>query len=278
MDLVDYLLNGAGLLLWLSWRSVRFVKPAPAMRISSVLHQVESRRTHRWLLLAWLVCLLFGRSLLYWRIGSRVNWVPVLDIGSLSLQFNSVSPVRMLVFSFASFGVILSVLYIWLMLLDVVNRRAPESDIWQKLVRLHLGFLRRFPAALKLVAPAIGLGIIWVLVNPLLVDAGMAARPGSSAHLIQQAVVVGAGAFLAWKYLIVTVLFLGVLNTYLYLGSHSFWTFVSITNRHMLGPVKRLPLRIGKIDLSGALALAAVWLVFTGGERFLSALFMRVPL
>jgi len=278
MNLVDFLLNGAGLLLWLSWRSVRLVRPAPAVTISSVLRHAESRSSHRWLLVVWLLLLLAGRTLLYWRIGSRVNWVPVLDLGVVRLPFNSVSPVRMLVFSLSSFGVMLAVCYIWLMLLDVINRRVPDSDIWQKLVRLHLGWLRRLPAVLKLAGPAVALAVIWGLINPWLVEAGMAARPASSLHLLQQAAVVGMGAFFSWKYLVMLVLVLGVLNTYLYLGGHSFWTFVGVTNRNVLGPLRRGPLRMGRIDLSGVIGLALAWLLFTGGERLLSALFIRLPL
>lgn len=278
MNLADYLLNVAAVLLWLSWRSARFIKPAPVATISSVLKHVGTSRPRRWLLLVWLLVLLLGRGVLYWRIGSRVNWVPLLNIGCLSLQFNSVSPTRMLIFSFASFGVMLFVFYVWLLLLDVVNRRVPDTDIWQKMVRLHLGWLHNLPALLKLTLPAFVLAATWVFANPYLVEAGMAVRPTSAAHMIQQAAVVGLGAFLAWKYLIVVILFLGIVNTYLYLGSHSFWSFVSVTSRNILGPLRRAPLRTGRVDFSGAAALALVWLVWTAAERYLSVLFRRLPL
>lgn len=278
MDVADYCLNLAALLLWLSWRSARFVRPAPAISIQSVLKPIVTSKPRRWVSMVWLLGLLVGRGVLYWRVGSNVHWVPTLNIGCVSLQFNSVSPPRMLVFSFASFGVVLFVFYVWLLLLDFINRRVPDSDNWQRIVRLHLGWLRHLPGPFKLFAPVVVLASLWVVVNPWLVNAGMAVRPSSAMHMVQQAAVVGLGAILAWKYLIVLVLFLGVLNTYLYLGTHSFWRFVSMTNSNVLSPFRVLPLRFGRVDISGLVAMVLAWLIWTTAERYLSILFRRLPL
>ncbi len=278
MNLVDVLFNGAGLLLWLSWRTVRFVRPAPAMTIYSVLREAKSGRSRRRLALVWLILLLGGRSMLYWRVGSRVDWVPTIGIGALSLPFNSISPGRMLAFSLASFGLVLAVFHMWLLLIDVINRHLPDSDLWQKLVRLQLGWMARLPPVFKVFGPAFIASGLWVAVNPWLVSAGMTARPLSAAHLWQQAFVVGAGACLAYKYLIVLILFLGVMHSYLYLGNYTFWTFVGATSRNLLSPLHRLPLRLGRVDLSPVLGIAVVWLFFTGCEQMLGYLFTRLPL
>ena len=278
MSTIDLLLNLAGVLLWLGWRAVGLVGPAPAATISSVLKRAESRRPRRWLFLVWLVALLALRGLVYLRIGSSVNWVPGLNILVVRPEFNSVSPERMLVFSFASFGFTLGVLYMWLGLVSVLHRRAPETEVWPKLVRLHLGVLERLPPALKLTAPIVLVAALWVAVNPLMANAGMVPQPVSATQLWEQAVLVGLGTMLAWKYLLALILFLGVLNSYLYLGTSSFWAFVGSTSRNLLQPLQRLPLRAGRVDCAPLVGLAACWLGFTALERLLHLLLARLPL
>ena len=278
MNFIDLLLNLAGVLLWLGWRAVGMVRSAPAATISSVLKRAEIRRPRRWLFLVWLVALLALRGLLYWRIGSSVNWVPGLDLGVVRPEFNSVSPQRMLVFSFASFGLTLAVFYMWLSFIAVLNRSGLEADVWQKLVRLHLGILQRLPSVLKLATPMVLAAALWMVASPLMVRAGMAPKPVSAAQLWEQAAVVGLGTTLAWKYLMVLILFLGILNTYLYLGNSSFWTFVGTTSRNLLQPLQRLPLRAGRVDCAPVVGLALCWLGFTAVEKFLNFLFARLPL
>lgn len=279
MNAVDVLLNLAGLLLWLGWRTVRFPTAAPAATsISRVLKQAQPPRSHRWLFLAALLGLLALRVLLYWRVGSQVDWVPGLDLGAITLPFNSVSPGRMAGYSLLSFGQTLGFFYLCLLLLSVVNRGLPESDEWQRLVRAHLGWCERLPAALKLAGPALIVGLAWYWANPLLTQLGMAAVPLSNAHRWQQGLLVALGTVLAWKFLIVSALFLSVVNNYLYLGNWSFWTFVTVTARNLTGPLQRLPLRVGRIDFTPVLGLALVWLFYTYGEVGLNYAFVRLPL
>ena len=76
MGLIDFILNLAGLLLWLNWRSVRFDplgKRTPATLIGT-LRRAEPRRLRRWHLLAALGGLLLLRALFYWQIGSAAHW------------------------------------------------------------------------------------------------------------------------------------------------------------------------------------------------------------
>ena len=166
----------------------------------------------------------------------------------------------------------------WLLLISVVNRSVPDTDVWQKLVRLHLGWLQRLPSVFKLGGPPVVTMAVWVLLDPVLVTSSMAARPVSLAHLWQEAALVGLGTLLAWKYLVVLVLFFGVLNMYLYLGNFSFWTFVGATSRNLLKPLQRLPLQVGRIDCSPVLGLALAWLAFTASEWLLNLLFAPRPL
>ena len=75
MALIDFILNLAGLLLWLNWRSVRFDplgRRTPATLIGT-LRRAEPRRLRRWHLLAALGGLLLLRAVIYWQIGSAAK-------------------------------------------------------------------------------------------------------------------------------------------------------------------------------------------------------------
>ncbi|HOC00353.1 MAG TPA: hypothetical protein PKM43_16610 [Verrucomicrobiota bacterium] len=279
MNRVDFLLNLAGLLLWLEWRAVRLGAPlAAAGSISAVLKHAKPRAARRWLYLAALVALLGIRCVFYWRVGSRLDWVPSLDLGTITLPFNSVSLGRMALYSVLSFGVVLAVFHLWLLLLSMVNRRVPDTDPWQRLVRQYLGWLEPWPVAVKLAAPIFLVGALWWFAHAELVRQGMTAAPGSAAHLAQQSILVGLGTILAWKYLVIGLLFLGLLNTYLYLGSWSVWAFVQTTSRNLLRPLHLIPLRLGRIDLLPAVGLGLAWLAFAYAEAGISHLFGRLPL
>jgi hypothetical protein len=222
--------------------------------------------------------LLSGRVLLYWLVGPEVHWIPSLRFGVIALPFNSVSFWRMVLFSLGSFGFTLGVFYLWLLLLSAVNRRAVEPDPFQKFVRLQLGWLEKLPAALKLVGPWALLACLWCAASPGLTRLNLVEPPKSAAHLCEQGLVLGAAALLMWKYLIVGLLALHLANSYLYLGIHPFWSFVSNTARRLLWPVAWLPLRLGRFDF---VPLAAIVLVLVGAawlERCLANLYTRLPL
>jgi hypothetical protein len=278
MNRVDFLLNLAGLLLWIEWRAIRFVPLVMAGSISGVLKQAETKRARRWLYLGALLVLLAVRCGFYWRVGAQLDWVPSLDLGTINLPFNSVSLGRMALYSALSYGVVLAVFHLGLLLLSLVNRSVPDTDPWQRMVRQNLGWIDAWPAALKLALPVLVVGSCWWLASPALVRHGMTAAPGSVAHLAQQSALVGLGAFLAWKYLIAGVLFLGVLNTYLFLGTWSVWAYVQTTSHNLLRPLHWLPLRLGRIDFGPVLGLALAWMAFTYAEIGLSRLFGRLPL
>ena len=75
MGIIDFILNLAGLLLWLNWRSLRFDplgKRTPATLIGT-LRRAEPRRLRRWHLPAALGGLLLLRAVFYWQIGSGVG-------------------------------------------------------------------------------------------------------------------------------------------------------------------------------------------------------------
>ena len=280
MNFVDLFLNLAGLLLWLSWRSAGFRPPTMPGGVSyaTVLKPVTVRRLRRWHLLAGLVSLLVVRAWLYWKVGAQVHWVPSLDLGAVTLPFNSILFTRMALFSICSFGVIWAGFYLWLMLLSIVNRALPESDLCQRWVRLHLGWVDSWPWPIKLLVPWIAIACFWYMANPGLVQLGMVATPRSTSHLWEQGLLVGAGSWLAWKYLVGGVLFLHVVNSYLYLGNWLIWAYITTTARQLMRPLAWMPLRLGQIDFVPVVAIALVFLIAELGQRGLTTLFGHLPL
>ena len=79
MSYVDFILNLAGLLLWIKWRSLPFDpfnKRTPATLVGT-LRRAAPSHFRRWHLLAGIGLLLVLRALVYWWIGSafRQVWV-----------------------------------------------------------------------------------------------------------------------------------------------------------------------------------------------------------
>ena len=278
MDLVDLLLNYAALLLWVAWRATGFDRgPGGRAPFSALLPSGSATPGRRHGYLVALAVVVVGRSWIYWRLGSEVNWVAGLDLGILSLSFNSAAWSRMLLYSVLEFVALWFAFHLWLLLLSIVNRALPDTDLWQRSVRRHLGWIEAWPAVLKLVAPWIIVAAVWVVANPLLADLGLAVRPKVTLHLWQQGVLVGIGTCVVWKHLIGLVLLLHVLNSYLYLGNRPFWSFINATARHLLRPIRWMPLRAGRVDLTPVVAIAAGYLGFGLLEMGLHRWFERIP-
>ena len=280
MNLIDQILNLAALLLWLSWRSSGFLLRAGSsvLSLASTLKRAEPRGTPPVFYLISLVCLLGTRSAVYWHLGKGIGWTPALDLSAFSLPFRSDVYLLMLLFSFLSFGLLLATFYSWLLLISVVNRKVADAEPLQKLVRLHLGWLERFPAPLKLLLPMISAVLFWCVLSPGLVRIGIIPGSVSRAHLLQQAAVLGLASVLIWKLFLLVLLPLHVLNTYVYLGPASFLSFASLTARNLLAGLGRLPLRVGRIDLAPLVGLALVLLAARSGAYWLPKLYQKLPL
>jgi uncharacterized protein YggT (Ycf19 family) len=80
---------------------------------------------------------------------------------------------------------------------------------------------------------------------------------------MEQGVILGLNAYLSLKYLLVAFLFVYMINSYVYLGANAVWDFVNTTSRNILYPLRRLPLKLGRIDLTPLLGIIlAVLLLF----------------
>lgn len=264
MPVIDLILNLAGLLLWLNWRSAHFdplLKRVPVTLVGT-LRPAETRVGRRWVLLAGLAALVTVRAALYWEIGSAVNWSPKLNLGLVVLAFRgdsypaAISLRGTLLFSLLSLVRFLMIFYFWLIVLALINRRSSESEPLQKLIRLHLGPVGNWPWAAQLLIPLLASAGLWLALNPVLVSMGVLDRAHSAAHLAGQAAWVSAGLVLSLKYLFCSLLLTHIVLTYVYLGSSPLWDFVSNTARNLSAPFSAL--RFAKIDFA---PLAAALLV-----------------
>jgi uncharacterized protein YggT (Ycf19 family) len=275
MALIDFILNLAGLLLWLNWRSVRFDplgRRTPATLIGT-LRRAEPRRLRRWHLLAALGGLLLLRAGIYWQIGSAANWSGKLDLGITALSFSSnlsgpmLSFLRMLVFSIFSFGLMLGVFYLWLLLLSILA--GPEPLPFHRLVRMPLGGMEFF-------LPLMVTATFWWLASWLLAWLQVILEPASPAHRIEEALVIGLGSYLAWKYLIGTLLVLHLLNSYIYFGKHPFWGYVNAEAQTLLSPLRVVPLRAGRVDFAPVVGIVLVFLAAELAGRGLVLLYGKL--
>lgn len=281
MGVVDFILNLAGLLLWLNWRSVRFDplgKRTPATLIGT-LRRAEPRRLHRWHLLAILGALLVLRAVGYWQIGSATNWAGRLNLGVMLLSFpsnlsgTSISLLRMLVFSTLSFVVTLVAFYLCLLLFSIL--RGPEP--FHRLVRMQLGPVDRWPLGIKIIIPFVVTAAFWWLASWPLTWLAVIPSPVSAMHRVEESLVIGLGSYLTWELAAVALLVLHLLNSYIYFGGHPFWKYVTAEAQTLLRPLRILPLRLGKADFAPVLGIALVILIAEFAERGLTALYLKLP-
>jgi uncharacterized protein YggT (Ycf19 family) len=262
MGLINFILNLAGLLLWLSWRGSRpdpLLKPSAAS-LAGTLRRTSPTAMTRWKYFGGLVALLLGRSVIYWEIGPAVDWTPRLQLVAIAPPFRSEVPARMVLFSLFSFAATLVVFYLSLLLLSAINRRVSDAEPLQKLVRRQLGRVERLPLSGKLLLPAIAVTALWALLSPLLTRWSITPPVASFDMVLWQGLLIGVGVCLVWKYVIAGLLLLHFLNNYIYFGNHPLWNYVSLTSRHLLAPLRGLPLQFGRMDLAPVVGIVAVFL------------------
>ncbi|HVV00944.1 MAG TPA: hypothetical protein VHH88_06250, partial [Verrucomicrobiae bacterium] len=236
------------------------------------------RKTWRWKPLAALLGLLYLRAVVYWQIGSSVDWTPSLRLGTIAIPFRSDIFPRALVFSALSFGLFLAVAYFWLLLVSLVNAREAEPDPVLRLLRLQLGPVDRWPWLVKLIAPVAVAFLFWLALCPLLSEWQMVPHPLSLRHRLEEAGAVALAAYLCWKYLLAGLLALYLLSNYVYLGQHALWHFLALTGRNVLKPLRFLPLQFGKIDAAPALGIALIIAAAQFAQKGLTALYSHLPL
>jgi uncharacterized protein YggT (Ycf19 family) len=275
MGLIDFILNLAGLLLWLNWRAAKadpLGKPVPATLIGT-LRRAEPANASRWHLAAALGGLLLLRALLYWQIGSAANWPGKLDLGVTAIYFRSNVFGQMLLFSIFSFARMFGILYLWLVLLSILEGPMPTH----RLVKMQLGKVDGWPRWIKFLLPLAVIALVWGLASwPF---AWLHPRPGmSGVHRIEESLVIALGSYLVWKYLVAALLALHLLNSYIYFGKNPFWNYMNATARQLLRPLEKIPLRAGRADFAPVVGIALVFLLAGLAGRALVFIYGRLPL
>jgi hypothetical protein len=263
MGLIDFILNLAGVLLWLGWRSIRLdplVKTTPATLVGT-LRRAEPRRLKGWQLLAGLAVLLVLRGTLYQQIGPEAEWTPKLNLFVVVLAFRGNLFLPALLFSVLSFGRTLIIWFFWLLALAVINGRTSAPDPVLRLVRLHLGAVGRWPRLVQAWLPLLAVAVLWMALHPLLVQLGTAGRARSLAHLSGQGLLVGTALYLSLQYVLPVLLFVHLIGSYVYLGANPLLEFVNATARNLLAPLDGLPLRVARLDFAPVVGVVLLLLV-----------------
>ncbi len=260
MALFDFILNLAGLLLWLGWCS-RHLDPlarsTPATIVGTV-KRAEPASRRSWQLLVVLVLLLVARALFYHQVGSAVGWTPKLDLGFVVLAFRSDLFAPVFLYSALSFARVLVVYYFWLLTLVLINRGAVDPDPLQKLLRLHLGWIRNWPWWVLVALPVLVVTAVWLSLHPLLQRLGVVTPSQNLSQVLQQSLILTLTLLLSLKYLLPCFLVLDLVASYVYLGVSPLWDFVTTTSKNILRPLKPLPLRLSKVDLAPILGTILV--------------------
>jgi uncharacterized protein YggT (Ycf19 family) len=279
MGIVDFILNLAGLLLWIKWRSLPFDpfnKRTPATLVGT-LRRAAPSHFRRWHLLAAIGALLILRAFVYFWIGPAAHWNGRLDMGVLALSFRSDLFGRMLLFSIFSFGLTLGIFYLWLVLLSLLAGPAANNGPIHRLVRMPLGGIDGWPLWAKIGLPFAVATPLWWLASWLLAGLEIIPKPASAAHRIEESLVIGLGSYLAWKAVAAALLGLHLLNTYIYFGKHPLWNYVNETAQTLLAPLRKIPLQAGRVDFAPVVGIAVVFLAAGLVESGLVWLYRRLP-
>jgi uncharacterized protein YggT (Ycf19 family) len=269
MALLNFILSLAGLALWANWLSGRTdpLVRTPSVSLAGTLKRTRAPSRRRWQHLAGLAALLLVRPWLWLQFSSLVTWTPRIRLGVIVLSFRGGLWSHLLVFSLLSFGAVLAGFYLWLLLFSVLNGRSLDANPLQRLARFHLGRCERLPRGLQCLLPFLLGGCAWLALHPLLARMAVVPAGKSAAQLLTQAAVMGAGTYLALKYVILLVLLLYLVHSYVHLGDHPVWEFVDVSARNLLRPLRWLPLRAGRIDFAPVMALALVVMLSIGVEH-----------
>lgn len=270
MSIVDSILNIVAVLLWFHWCSLRFdpLAGSTARTLAGTLKRAEARKVNNWQTLALLVGLLVLRAWIYWQIGPATSWTARVDVSMIVLAFRSDFFLLALLYSFLSFLRILVVMYFWMAALAVINWSL-EGDSVQRMVRLHLGPVARFPRWILAILPCLGVAFLWISLHPLLVKAGLIAQVKSFGQLVQQGMLVGGSLYLSLKYILPAILLVYLLINYVHLGRSPLWDFINHTARNILRPFRVIPHKLGKVDFLPVITAICILLVLDALPNFL---------
>ncbi len=279
MSIIDFIVNIAALLLWLNFRALGFdpLVRTSAASLAGTLRRADPRRLRRWHFLAALTGVLLFRGWFYHQIGPAVDWMPTLSLGSIGITFRSDFQSRMLLFSLFSFLGTLGFFYLSALFVSILNGSRADGDQIQRLVRLHLGVVDGWPVTLRWGLPLVLAVGLWLACSPALTALKLVPPAVNFMHRFEQGILLGLGAYISWKYLAGLILGLYLVTSYIYLGSHPFWTFIATSGSNLLKPLRRLPLTLGKADFAPIIAILVIFLAAETLAVLLARWYPRLP-
>lgn len=260
MDLVDYILTWVAVLLWLSWRGWRTYpeERTASLSLAGTLRRAGPGKRGSGYLLVALAALLAGRAVVYRLLAPAASWTPKLNLRLVVPAFQSEAFASVLTYSVLAFVRVLSVLYFWLLILTLLNHRQGETNRIQKLLGLHLGWVRRLPWFLQLWLPLLVVAGLWMALAPLLALLGVTGRLPAFKPLLEQGLLIGGALYLTLKYLLPALLVVHLVITYVYFGRSDLCEFINLTAANLLAPLRRLPLKVGRMDFAPVVGAAVI--------------------
>jgi len=134
-----------------------------------------------------------------------------------------------------------------------------------------------WPRKVKWILPAVIIMLLWLPASALFAWMKLTPQPLSIAHWLEQAAIIALGGYLTWKFIIAALLALHLLNSYIYFGKHPFWNYVDVLAQKILWPLKRVPLRVGKINFAPVLGIALVFAFAEGAGVALGWIYEKLP-
>ena len=142
---------------------------------------------------------------------------------------------------------------------------------------MQLGGVDGWPRWAKIILPFAVTALLWWLASWLFAWLAIIPQPVSAAHRIEESLVIGLGSYLVWKFVAAALLVLHLLNTYIYFGKHPFWNYVNATAQNLIAPLRKIPLRAGKVDFAPVVGIAIIFFAAELAERGLVWLYARLP-
>jgi hypothetical protein len=99
-------------------------------------------------------------------------------------------------------------------------------------------------------------GVAWAAALPILAAIDLLPSVPESSVIWGQAFAFALAALLTWKWLLIAIFLLHLLNIYVYLGTHPVWPYFSLTARKLLAPVSFLS--FSKLDFAPLAGMAIV--------------------
>jgi len=170
------------------------------------------------------------------------------------------------------------IFYLWLLLLSILAEKTATEQPVQRLVRMQLGGVDGWPRWAKIISPLAFTALVWWLAGWLFAWLEIVPKPVSAAHRLEESLVIGLNSYLVWKYIAAALLVLHLLNTYIYFGKQPFWNYVNATAQNLLAPLRKIPLRAGKVDFAPVVGIAIIFFAAELAARGLAWLYARLPL